>query len=201
MDEQILRSEVEALDRLLAGLEETPDGEARERALEAVAGLLRLYGEALRRIVTVVSEFPGACERLRGDELVSHLLLLHDLHPATLEERVACALETVRPYLDSHGGGIELAGIEDGVARVRLQGSCDGCRASAQTLELAVEEAVLAAAPELRAVESIDDDVAPTGPLGTLLPMAAPTGASPVLPVLAGSAPGAASSTGRPSAR
>ena len=52
------------------------------------------------------------------------LLLIHDLYPVPLEERVAEALDTVRPYMESHGGDVELLGIEDGVAQLRLEGSC-----------------------------------------------------------------------------
>ena len=39
-----------------------------------------------------------------GDELVEHLLLVHDLHPLSLEDRVNDALGEVTPYLESHGG-------------------------------------------------------------------------------------------------
>ena len=59
------------------------------------------------------------------------------------------ALDSVRPYMESHGGDVELLGIEDGVARLRLEGSCHGCAASASTLELAIEEALQATAPDL----------------------------------------------------
>jgi Fe-S cluster biogenesis protein NfuA/nitrite reductase/ring-hydroxylating ferredoxin subunit len=62
---------------------------------------------------------------------------------------VVQALDTVRPYMESHGGNMELLGIEDGVARLRLQGSCKSCRASSSTLELAVRQALQEAAPDL----------------------------------------------------
>jgi Fe-S cluster biogenesis protein NfuA/nitrite reductase/ring-hydroxylating ferredoxin subunit len=93
-------------------------------------------------------------EALAEDELVSHLLLLHGLHPLDVETRVVRALEEVRPYLQSHGGNVELLGIEGGLARVRLQGSCDGCPSSTVTLKLAIEEAVLKAAPDLEGIEA-----------------------------------------------
>lgn len=164
MRDTAVRDEVQALDALLGQLEELPAGEARESALAAVQGLLRLYGEALRRITSLS---PGELlESLRADELVSQLLLLHDLHPGTLAERIATALEEVRPYMGSHGGGIELVEVRDGVARVRLEGACSGCAASTVTLKLAVEEAVLRAAPELRAVEAIEE----TEALGAAFP-------------------------------
>lgn len=174
MDDTLVRDEVEAVEALLGRLEELPDSEARAQGLEAVGGLLRLYGEALRRIVDAVAPIPAVADAVAGDELVSHLLLLHGLHPATLEERVAQALEEVRPYMDSHGGGIELVEVTGGVARVRLEGTCNGCAASTLTLKLAVEEAVLRAAPELQAVEAVEEDAEPAGP--------APDG--PVLPVI-----------------
>jgi Fe-S cluster biogenesis protein NfuA/nitrite reductase/ring-hydroxylating ferredoxin subunit len=63
-------------------------------------------------------------------------------------------LESVRPYLGSHGGDVELIGVtEEGVAALRLLGSCDGCPSSSVTLELAVRGAVEAAAPEITAID------------------------------------------------
>ena len=58
---------------------------------------------------------------------MASLLLIHDLYPVSLQERVLEALDTVRPYMESHGGNVELVGIEDGVAKLALQGSCNGC--------------------------------------------------------------------------
>ena len=56
------------------------------------------------------SSASARCRRpaLAGDELVEHLLLLHGLHPVSVEERVREALDGVRPYLGSHGGDVEL---------------------------------------------------------------------------------------------
>ncbi|HWC25413.1 MAG TPA: NifU family protein [Solirubrobacteraceae bacterium] len=179
MDDTLVREEVEAAEAALAALEELPDGEARARGLAAVEGLLRLYGEALRRIVEQIAPLAAGADALQADELVAHLLLLHGLHPATLEERVDEALEEVRPYMGSHGGGIELIEVVDGVARVRLEGTCSGCAASTLTLKLAVEEAVLRAAPELHAVEAVEDAAARAGP--------EPDG--PTLPVIQGGLP------------
>ncbi len=59
----------------------------------------------------------------------------------------------MRPYLGSHAGGIDYLGVDDGVAHLRLQGSCDGCAGSAATVHAAVEQAVLDAAPEVRSVD------------------------------------------------
>ena len=86
------------------------------------------------------------------DPLVESLLLLHDLHPLDVDARVQRALDEVRPYLGSHAGGVEYLGVTDGVARLRLQGSCDGCPSSTVTVQLAIEGAVLNAAPEVTEV-------------------------------------------------
>jgi Fe-S cluster biogenesis protein NfuA len=70
-----------------------------------------------------------------------------------VEERVRRALEGVRPYLRTHGGGVELLGVSDGIVRLRLEGSCHSCPSSAVTMKQTVEEAILGQAPEVAAVE------------------------------------------------
>ena len=145
------------METLLGEIESLQDPNARTKAAELVQVLLELYGEGLARMMEVVAEGEEReriFEALAGDELVSHLLLLHGLHPLDVETRVIRALEEVRPYLQSHGGNVELLGIEGGVARVRMQGSCDGCPSSAVTLKLAIEEAVQKAAPDLEGIEA-----------------------------------------------
>ena len=63
------------------------------------------------------------------------------------------ALASVRPYMESHGGDVELLGIDAGVARLRLNGHCHGCPASLSTLELAIKDALDERAPDLLGVE------------------------------------------------
>ena len=92
-------------------------------------------------------------DELAQDGAVASLLLIHDLYPVPLEQRVLEALDTVRPYMESHGGNVELLGIEDGVARLALQGSCNGCAASRATLELAIKQALEEHAPDLAGLE------------------------------------------------
>jgi len=139
-----VQERIEHVEGLLGAIDDDP------AALDAVQGLVELYGEALRRVV----ELGTVTQELVGDELLSHLLLLHDLHPVDVETRVAQALEEVRPYLGSHGGDVELIGVEDGLARVRLNGTCDGCASSVVTLKHSIEGAILRAAPELEGVEA-----------------------------------------------
>jgi Fe-S cluster biogenesis protein NfuA/nitrite reductase/ring-hydroxylating ferredoxin subunit len=90
-------------------------------------------------------------------------MLLHGAYPVPLEERVLEALDSVRPYMESHGGDVDLVGIDDGVARLRLQGSCSGCAASLATLEQAIETALEQAAPDLLGID-VEGAVAPRAP-------------------------------------
>src|SRR5215218_6945620 len=156
------------METLLGEIETLADPNARARAAEMAQVLLELYGEGLARMMEAVAqgeERDRTFKVFAEDELISHLLLLHGLHPLDVETRVVQALEEVRPYLQSHGGNVELLGIEGGVARVRLQGSCDGCPSSTVTLKLAIEEAVMKAAPDLEGIEAegvTEPQLAPT---------------------------------------
>ena len=91
-------------------------------------------------------------DRLTADPLVEGLLLLHGLHPLDVDARIQRALDQVRPYLGSHAGGVQYLGVTDGVARLRLEGSCHGCPSSTVTVQLAIEGAVQDAAPEVTEV-------------------------------------------------
>jgi len=131
---------------------------ARERAEELVRLVVELYGAGLERLMELAYEAGALSDELlaslAADELVSSLLLVHGLHPYGVEERVEQALEAVRPYLGSHGGDIRLLEVtDDGVVRLEMLGSCDGCGSSAVTLEQSVDGAIRAAAPEIIAIE------------------------------------------------
>jgi len=106
------------------------------------------------------------------DSLISHLLLLHDLHPVDAVTRVEQALEGVRPYLQSHGGNVELIEIADGVARIRLEGHCKGCPSSMMTLKTSVEEAIRSAAPELMGIDC-EDVAEPQAAAANFVPISA----------------------------
>ena len=108
----------ERVEALLDEVGAFPDPQ-RAVATELVQSLLDMYGEGLARIVAAGAPLPVE------DELVAHLLLLHGLHPVPVAERVTGALDSVRPYLAAHGGGVELLGVEDGIVRLRLEGAVE----------------------------------------------------------------------------
>jgi len=145
------------METLLEEIETLADPNARSKAAEVLGVLLELYGAGLARMMEVVAEGEDrerAFDAFAEDELVSHLLLLHGLHPLDVQTRVVRALEEVRPYLQSHGGNVELLGVEEGVARLRMEGSCKGCPSSTMTLKLAIEEAIQKTAPDLERIEA-----------------------------------------------
>ena len=167
LDDKGLQERVTRMEALLGEIETLSDPNARSKAAEVVGVLLELYGEGLARMMEVVAEGDErerTFDAFAEDELVSHLLLLHGLHPLDLETRVVRALEEVRPYLLSHGGNVELLGVEEGVARLRMQGSCSGCPSSTVTLKLAIEEAIQKTAPDLERIqaEGVAEEPRPT---------------------------------------
>jgi Fe-S cluster biogenesis protein NfuA/nitrite reductase/ring-hydroxylating ferredoxin subunit len=179
---------------------------ARERAEELVRLVADLYGAGLERLLDIAHEHGALSDdllaALAGDDLVSSLLLVHGLHPYSVETRIEQALAEVRPYLGSHGGDVELLAVSaDGVVRLRMLGSCDGCPSSAVTLKLAVEGAIEGAAPEVSAIEVEEPAAAAKG--GSVIPVSAlfsriadgagtdGGGSWQEVPELAGLAPGA----------
>ena len=93
---------VDRVQELTTRLEEIGDPDARACADDLATAIVQLYGEGLERIFARVGE--DVRERLATDELVGSLMLVHGLYPVDVETRVREALDSVRPYLESHGG-------------------------------------------------------------------------------------------------
>jgi Fe-S cluster biogenesis protein NfuA/nitrite reductase/ring-hydroxylating ferredoxin subunit len=174
---------IQRVEELTAQVQQLPDPVARRVAEDMVDAVIEMYGQGLSRVVEVLDgagdDAAEVKQQLADDGIVASLLLIHDLYPVPVEERVAEALEEVRPYMESHGGNVELVSLEDGVLRLRLEGSCDGCPASSSTLELAIKTALDEAAPDLIGieVEGLEQDLLnPVKVTGTPLPMAGNAG-------------------------
>lgn len=169
-EEKTLQQGIERIEGLVRKIENLADPEARAAAVELMQSMMEFHGAGLDRLMELVAAEGEAGYRIfdsfAGDDLVASLLLLYGLHPIPVETRVMQALDKVRPYLDSHGGSVELVGIEGDVVRLRLEGSCKSCPSSSMTLKLAIEEAIYAAAPDVSAIEAE----------GVAAPATAPTG-------------------------
>lgn len=68
---------------------------------------------------------------------------------------VQAALDRIRPFLQRDGGDIELLGVFERRARVRLTGNCAGCPSAAVTLFLGVETYLREQVPELEGIEVV----------------------------------------------
>lgn len=133
------------------------DPVARALVHECLQGLLGYYGEGLNHLLQVVRASGPAGEYVLGqlldDPVVRGLLLIHGLHPVGLPARLNQAIEKVRPYMESHGGSVELLSLENDFARFRLQGACKTCPSSGVTMELALRRAIEEACPDLMGFE------------------------------------------------
>jgi Fe-S cluster biogenesis protein NfuA len=169
------QSRMQRLDTLIQEVERFADPDVRAHTRELVQAILDLHAAGLERLFDhlVASGDTGEAiiGELASDAGVGSLLLLYGLHPADLETRVRQALESVRPYLRSHGGNVELLGIAEGVVRLRLQGSCRSCPSSAQTMQSTVEEAIYQHAPEVTAVAVEKAEEQPAQPAATFVPL------------------------------
>lgn len=175
LDDPAVQERLTRLEDLLGRLEQIP-GPAGELALDAVSALAEVYGEALARATAYAAAAPSVVGAMADDELLGHLLVLHEIHPEPVEQRVVRALDGLRPAVQERGGDVELIGIEGSVATVRV--SVSGC-GSAGVVD-AVRDVVLAVAPELSDVRPAPADREATFvPLDSLLTRPAPTGVGP----------------------
>jgi Fe-S cluster biogenesis protein NfuA len=151
------------IEGLIARIETAPDSNERADALNLARSLMELHGAGLDRLMEIVARAGASGHALMddfaGDDLVASLLLLYGLHPYDLETRVMKALDGARPFLQSHGGDVELLGVTDGTVRLRLAGNCSNCSSSTMTLKLAIEQAIYEAAPDVTEIITGDQIV------------------------------------------
>ncbi len=149
------------LDALVQAFEALPFPEVREMAFDMLQTVDTMHREALWRLVAFLHAH-GQGELLdhaAEDPIIRTLLLLYDLVPSEERTQAEAALDLVRPYIQSHGGEIEVLQIEDGVVHVRLSGACHGCAGSAMTLKRGVETALRQGFPGFRGMEVHEPDV------------------------------------------
>jgi len=72
-----------------------------------------------------------------------------------MKEKVAKALEKIRPALQADGGDVELVDVSGGIVKVKLTGACHGCPMAKMTLQNGIEETLKSEIPEIERVESV----------------------------------------------
>lgn len=146
----------ERLNGLLAELEREADPDLLEAVAELVEGIQRVHAEGLRRVAELLAEDRSRFARALDDPVVSNLFFLYDLALVDERARAEAALESVRPLARSHGGEIELVGVEEGVVTVRLHGACHGCPSSTATLRGGIERMLADKLPGFARLEVVE---------------------------------------------
>ena len=73
-----------------------------------------------------------------------------------LEAQVDRVLEEIRPYIHSHGGEVNVLEVTgEGIARLQMVGSCNGCPMSMLTMRLGIERILAEKVPQLTRAEAV----------------------------------------------
>jgi Fe-S cluster biogenesis protein NfuA len=72
-------------------------------------------------------------------------------------DRIEQTLDTLRPYIASHRGKVEVVDFDEGEGTLllRLGGTCHGCSASTITLKQGIETRLRQMVPEVKHVEAV----------------------------------------------
>lgn len=117
------------------------------------------HANGVGRLVEMIREWRGdiLLESVAADPIAGSLLRAYglgsDADPESARLAVQAGLTEVRPYLHSHGGDMEVVSIEDGVVRLKLHGSCDGCTGAEATIVDRVERALQTHWVDFRRIE------------------------------------------------
>ena len=132
------------LDDLVQEFEALPFPQVRESVFDLLQTVDALHRAGLGRLLEFVQDHDGGAllARAAEDPIVRALLTLYDFLPSDPRTEVESALATIRPYIHSHGGEVEVLDVVAGVVHLRLAGSCDGCPGSTVTLERGIETAL-----------------------------------------------------------
>lgn len=173
-EEQEFQQLSQRVETLLGEIEHVADPKVRAEVFELVQGLMELHGAGLEQLMELVAQSGASLtDQIARAPMVASLLLLHGLHPLDLETRVRRALDQVQPYLQSHGGSVELLNASDGTVTLRLAGSCRSCPSSTATLKQTIEQAIYDAAPDV--TEILSESMVESVPANSLVQLTGAT--------------------------
>jgi len=148
-----------------------PDRVVRDQTEEMLDWIDAFHREGLGRLVELIRGWRGEIflDAVARDDVAGTFLTTYDLgvNPGTdtaAEDAVAEALEEIRPFVESHGGTIAVDSVADGVVKVQMLGSCDGCPSSTATLTGGVERSLREHWPNFRRLEVVDPNAATEAP-------------------------------------
>jgi hypothetical protein len=153
------------IEQLVHRLEAVADSSVRRCAEELVASVLELHAMALRRMLKklgqMTPESSSVLAAFDGDELIRSVLLLHDLHPESIIQRVNQALEHLRPRMERYGAAAELIAADEEEINVRISASTS-CGTNAEAIRLEIHNALVNAAPDAGKI-TVELHQAPSG--------------------------------------
>jgi hypothetical protein len=161
-DGRRLDASLRRIESLIAALDDLPDPDAREPARELLDQVLDLHALALARMTAMIAAAeggPALLARLAADDQVRAVLLLHGLHPETVEARIRDAVERLRPGLGARGIRVELVKAGAAAARLRVHMDDRVGALGADEIRQEIEDAVVGAAPEIEelVIEGLGD--------------------------------------------
>lgn len=65
----------------------------------------------------------------------------------------------IRPTVQEDGGDIVFMGFENGIVKLKMQGSCTGCPSSVVTLKNGIQNMLQFYIPEVLGVEQVEDEI------------------------------------------
>jgi Fe-S cluster biogenesis protein NfuA len=151
---------LDRLEDLLAEVEEL-DAPVRDRVFELLDGVDAVHRLAISRLADQLGE---GLQPLRSSDVAVDWLF--EAYGVGVDDVAAAdaALDAVRPYLNEHGGEVQVLAVDRGVVRVQLSGACSGCTSAADTLRHGVEEALREGLPGFVAMDVAPDDGASVHP-------------------------------------
>ena len=142
-----------------------PDAGVRDRVEEMMDLFDAFHREGLGRLVEMIRAWRGEIflDSVANDDITGYFLSAYDFgeapddrDAAAAADAVDAAMEELRPMIESHGGMITVEEIKDGVVKLQMMGSCDGCPSSTATLTGGLEEALRRHWPNFRRLEVVE---------------------------------------------
>ena len=155
MDTAEFQERMQRIEELIAAIQEHANPVVRASAVELVRALLDIHRagleQTLEQIVRQGEPGQAILNELLQNDLVSRLLLLHGLHPVDLQSRLERTLDSVRPRLRTFGADVEFVRATHEVVELRVRGGSDD-------VHRLLEDAILAAAPDVLRIEFFNAD-------------------------------------------
>ncbi|MBG0795185.1 nitrogen fixation protein NifU [Methylocystis sp. H62] len=147
---ETLEQSLARLEKLMATLESIADATGREAARELLALVLDLHARSLARVTTIIAasdDGAAMLEKIVEDRDLRAILLLHGLHPHSVERRLQDVIARMQPQWRARGLHVSLMSASEAFAMVQLQRN--GVAEPTDQLRLEIENALTDAAPDL----------------------------------------------------